>query len=275
MQINKNGVEEPNRGKEMPDSTRRIIAGRWESPFVARLKRLVDLTPGDIEALRRLIEGELTVAKRRDLIVDGYQSNKLSFVKQGVAARYKVLRNGKRQIVHVLVAGDIVGLPGSFLDQATMSVVALSEMKIEVCSLDAFVATSYRRPKFALALAWLAVHETATYAEHIIDIGRRTALERLAHFLLEIHGRLKLVGRATETAFDLPISQEVMGDALGLSVPHVNRMLARLRKEGMIVATERHIQFIDMRALQLLAHFQPVQLSRIPLSVAMGHELIA
>jgi CRP-like cAMP-binding protein len=259
----------------MPDSTRRVIAGRWDSPFVARLKRLVDVTPADIDALHALIECELAVGKRRDLVIDGYQYNKLSFVKDGVAARYKVLRNGKRQIVHVLVAGDIVGLPGSFLDQATMSVVALSEMKLEVCPLDAFVAASHRRPKFALALAWLAAHEAAVYAEHIIDIGRRTALERLAHFLLEIHDRLKLVGRATETAFDLPVSQEVIGDALGLSVPHVNRTLARLRKEGMIVADERHIRFTDLPALKVLAHFQPVRLSRVPVPTVMGRELIA
>ena len=60
--------------------------------------------------------------------------------------------------------------------------------------LDAFVAACYRRPKFALALSWLAVHEATTYAEHVVDIGRRTAVERLAHFLLEIHARLLLVG---------------------------------------------------------------------------------
>ena len=259
----------------MPNSIRKVITGRWDSPFVARLKRLVDLTPGDIDALRQLIECEQRVEKRHDLVIDGYQSNKLSFVKEGTAARYKVLRNGKRQIVHVLVPGDVVGLPGSFLDKATLSVAALSDMKVEVCSLEAFVAASYCRPKFALALAWLAVHEATVYAEHIIDIGRRTALERLAHFLLEMHERLKLVGRATESAFDLPISQEVMGDALGLSVPHVNRMLAQLRKDGMIVANERHIQFADLRALQLLAHFQPARLARIPAPIAMDRELIA
>src|SRR5579862_9534680 len=117
MQINKNGAGKPDRGWEMSDSTRKVVAGRWESPFMARLKRLVDLTPGDTDALRKLIECELSVDKRRDLVVDGYQCSKLSFVKEGVAARYKVLRNGKRQIVHVLVPGDVIGLPGSFLDQ--------------------------------------------------------------------------------------------------------------------------------------------------------------
>jgi CRP-like cAMP-binding protein len=259
----------------MPHSIRKLITGRWDSPFVARLKRLVDLAPGDIDALRRLIECELSVPKRHDLVVDGYASDKLSFVKEGIAARYKVLRNGKRQIVHVLLPGDVVGLPGSFLDEATLSVVALSDMKLEVCSLDAFVTIAYRQPKFALALAWLAAHEAAAYAEHIIDIGRRTARERVVHFLLEMHARLKLVGRATDNAFELPVSQEVMGDALGLSVPHVNRMLAQLRQEGMIAGTERFVQFPDPAALQVLAHFQPARMSRIPAHAGVGRELIA
>ncbi len=242
---------------------------------MARLKRLMDLTPADIDALRALIECETRVEKRRDLVIDGYPSSKLSFVKEGVAARYKVLRNGRRQVINILVPGDIVGLPASFLDQATFSVIALTDMKLDVCSLDTFVASCYQRPKFALALSWLAVHEATTYAEHVVDIGRRTALERLAHFLLELHGRLALVGRATQTGFDLPISQEVIGDALGLSVPHVNRMLAKLRADGMIAGAERRVEFTDLRALQLLAHFQPARLSRIPQPVALERELIA
>ena len=261
----------------MPGSIRKIIAGRWDSPFMARLKRLIDLTPADVDALRALIESEMSVEKRCDLVIDGYQCSKLSFVKEGVAARYKLLRNGKRQIINVLLPGDIVGLPGSFLDQATFSVIALTDMKLEVCSLDAFVAACYRRPKFALALSWLAVHEATTYAEHVVDIGRRTAVERVAHFLLEIHARLLLVGRATDAGFELPVSQEVMGDALGLSVPHVNRMLAKLRNDGMIAVTERRVEFIDVQALQLLAHFEPAKLSRIPAPTATHRpqELIA
>jgi CRP-like cAMP-binding protein len=259
----------------MQGVARKIIAGKWESPFIVRLRRFVDLTPGDIEALRSLVECEVNASKRRDLVVDGYEYNKLSFVKEGLAARYKVLRNGKRQIINVIVPGDVIGLPGSFLDRAAFSVIALTDMKLEVCSHDAFVAACYRRPKFALALSWLAVHEATNYAEHVIDIGRRTPIERLAHFLLEIHGRLRLVGRATETGFELPISQEVMSDALGLSVPHLNRMLTRLRNDGMIVVADRHVDFIDPKALHLLAHFQPVDLARIPQPVELERGLIA
>ncbi|HZY54871.1 MAG TPA: cyclic nucleotide-binding domain-containing protein, partial [Reyranella sp.] len=140
----------------MPGTIRKLT-GRWETPFTTRLKHFVDLTPDDLAALRGLIEYEALVEKRRDLVVDGYPCTKLSFIKEGMAARYRVLRNGKRQVVDVLIPGDVVGLPGSFQDRASFSVIALTDMKIEVCALDAFINVCYRRPKFALALSWLAV----------------------------------------------------------------------------------------------------------------------
>lgn len=242
----------------------KIAGAQWDSPIVERLRRFVDLSSAEIGGLHALLEAEQRVERRRDLVVDGYEYRKLSFVKEGFAARYKVLRNGKRQIINIIVPGDIIGLPGSFLDHATFSVIALTDMKLEVCSIDTFIASCYRHPKFGLALSWLAVREATTYAEHIVDIGRRTPAERLAHFLLEMQARLLLVGHATDTGFDLPISQEVMSDALGLSVPHLNRMLAKLRGEGMITLGGRHFELLDKKALQLLSHFKPARLSPIP-----------
>ena len=120
------------------------------------------------------------------------------------------------------------------------------------------------RPQIGLVLTWLTVHELAIYAEHITDSGRRTPLERLARFLLEIHERLLVVGRASASGFDLPFSQEVLGDALGLSVPHLNRMFAQLRAEGLITMRERKVEFADLRSLQTLGQFQPLRLARIP-----------
>jgi CRP-like cAMP-binding protein len=148
-------------------------------------------------------------------------------------------------------------------------------MKLEVCAHEAFIAACYRHPKFALALSWLAVQDATFYAERIVDIGRRTPIERLAHFLLELHTRLMMVGRAERTSFDLPISQEVMSDTLGLSVPHLNRMLAKLRSEGLLVVSDRRVQFTDIKALEVLAHFQIPMLTRIPSPLQRTQELIA
>ncbi len=237
-----------------------------DDPFITRLRNFIDLTLPDLQSLRSVIETETTVKKRRDLVLDGYEFNKLCFVKGGFAARYKLLRNGKRQIVNFLMPGDVVGLPGSFLDRAACSVIAVTDMELQVCSLDAFVGLCYRRPKFGLALSWLAVQEAAIYAEHIINIGRRTPMERLAHFLLEIHCRLAMVGSSEELAFDLPFTQEMMSDALGLSVPHLNRTMSQLRAEGLIAVNERRVEFVDLKAVRLLAQFQPIHPARIPIA---------
>jgi CRP-like cAMP-binding protein len=235
-----------------------------DDPFVTRVRQFADLTLPDLQSLRAIIESELTVRKRRDLVLDGYEFCKLCFVKSGFAARYKLLRNGKRQIVNFVLPGDVVGLPGSFLDRAATSVIAVSDMKLQICQLESFIALCTRRPKFGLVLSWIAVQEAATYTEHIIDLGRRTPIERLAHLLLEIHARLVLVGNAGEGAFTLPFTQEMMSDALGLSVPHLNRMLTKLRREGLIAVSERHVEFIDLKAIQQLAQFRPVHVTRIP-----------
>ena len=183
---------------------------------------------------------------------------KLSFVKDGYAVRYKLLRNGKRQILNVVLPGDIVS--ASFLDRAAYSVTAITDVTMTVCALEAYVQLCYRRPQFGLALSWIAVQEATTYAEHIIDVGRRTPIERLSHFLLELHA----VGRAGKTGFDLPFSQEVMADVLGMSLPHLNRMMQRLRAEKMIADSERQIEFLDPRAIQTLAQYQPQKLASIP-----------
>jgi CRP-like cAMP-binding protein len=234
-------------------------------PFVARLLQLVDLNAADLKSFDEIIDGELTIRKRRDLIADGYAYRKLCFVKDGYAVRYKLLRNGKRQILNVVLPGDIVGLPGSFYKRAVYAVTAITDLRMHVCALDSYVQLCYRRPQYGLALSWIAVQEATTYAEHIIDVGRRTPIERLAHFLLELQARLATVGRAEEKRFTLPFSQEVIADVLGLSVPHLNRMMQRLRAEKLIADNERVVEFIDADAMQTLAHFQPLALAPIPL----------
>lgn len=238
----------------------------WHSePFITRLRKFVDLTRSDLDRLFALVECEHPIKKRRELVLDGYAFGKLGFVKDGFAARYKLLRNGKRQIVSFLLPGDVIGLPSSFMDRATYSVIAVTNMTLRVCALDAFVNLCCRGPKFGLALSWLAAQETAVYAEHIISIGRRTPTERLAHFLLEIHYRLSAVGHVDELSFELPFTQEMMSDALGLSVPHLNRTLAQLRADGLIVVDGRCVVFADKHALAHLAQFQPVNPARIPM----------
>jgi CRP-like cAMP-binding protein len=243
----------------------RITPERWRRhPFVTRLERCIVLSDDDLGSLLCLIEADVVVEKRRDVVVDGYEYRKLCFVENGFAARYKLLRNGKRQIVNLVLPGDVVGLPSSFLERAHYSVTAVTDLKLQVSSISAYVDLCYERPQFALALSWLAMQEAINCAEHAVSTGRRTPVERLAHFLLEIYWRLALVGLASKSRFDLPFSQEVMSDALGLSVPHLNRTLAKLRMDGLINLNGRRVEFADLESLEILGHFQPLNLTRVP-----------
>ena len=235
-------------------------------PFVTRLSRLMEFSEADLESLERIVEHERLVKRRQDLVVIGAEYRSLCFVKDGYAIRYKLLRSGKRQILNVILPGDVIGFPVSFFDRSMYAIVAVSDLTYNSCPLDSYVALCRAQPQFGLALSWLAAHEAAIYAEHIVDLGRRTPLERLAHFLLEVHARLLAVGRAEPASFELPFSQEVMADALGLSVPHLNRVMQQLRGDQLITSRSRLVELTDMAGLQTLAQYQPLGLA--PISTA-------
>jgi len=237
-------------------------------PFVMRLSRLMEFSAADLENLERIVESERLVKRRQDLVVIGSAYRSLCFVKDGYAIRYKLLRSGKRQILNVILPGDVIGFPVSFFDRSMYSIVAVSDLTYNSCPLDSYVRLCCEQPQFGLALSWLAAHEAAIYAEHIVDLGRRTPLERLAHFLLEVHARLLAVGRAEAASFQLPFSQEIMADALGLSVPHLNRVMQQLRADRLITSRARIVELTDMTGLQTLAQYQPFGLA--PISTAGG-----
>jgi CRP-like cAMP-binding protein len=235
-----------------------------QHPFVTRLSRLMTLRAADLKNLERIIEGERLVPKRSDLVIIGDEYRNLCFVKDGYAIRYKLLRSGKRQILNVILPGDVIGFPVSFFDRSIYSVVTVTDLTYNICSLGSYAQLCYDHPQFGLALSWLAAQEAAIYAEHIVDLGRRTPPERLAHFLLETHARLLAVGLAEKASFDLPFSQEVMADVLGLSVPHLNRVIQQLRADQLITSRSRNVELTDMTSLQTLAHYQPLQPAQIP-----------
>jgi CRP-like cAMP-binding protein len=233
-------------------------------PFVTRLSRVMKLDADDLRNLEAIIEGERSVAKRQDLVVHGTEYRYLCFVKDGYAIRYRLLHSGKRQILNVVAPGDVIGFPVSFFDRSTYSIVALTDLSYSICQFAAYVRLCYAHPQFGLALSWLAAHEAATYAEHIVNLGRRTPIERLAHFLLEFHARQLDVGLAEKTSFEMPFSQEIMADVLGLSVEHLNRVMQQLRADKLIASRARTVELNDVSGLQRLAQYQPPVFAQIP-----------
>lgn len=240
------------------------VAPVRDHPFIAKLTGSIRLDDDDLAALGRMLDRRVVVKKAKDIIVEGYEYKALHIVETGFAIRYKLLHSGKRQIVNVILPGDIIGFPACFYEYAVFSVSAIGKMNLHYVPLDAFAALCLERASIATALVWYAAREAAIYAEHVIDTGRREPLGRLAHFILEMLTRLRAVGCAAERSFEMPLSQEGIGDVVGLSAPHVNRMLAELKSEGLIAMNGHEVTILDMAALQILGEFRPAYLARMP-----------
>lgn len=235
-------------------------------PFVMKLSRSLRLGDDDLAAVAPLLARRVPVKKGKDVIVEGYEYGALYIVEAGLGIRYKLLHSGKRQILGLVLPGDIVGFPGCFFQRAVCSVTAQSQMSLHPISLGEFATLCQTRANIATALIWLLAEESAILGEHIVDTGRREPLERLAHFILEVHTRLQAVGQASADSFDMLLSQESIGDAVGLSAPHVNRMLAELRRGGLIGMNGHEIKILDRAALQVLAGFRPAYLTHRPIA---------
>src|SRR5499433_1948973 len=231
-------------------------------PLTRKLSRLVALAPGETAILDDLQSETRIIRRNREIITEGRKYDALFVLIDGVSIRYRILHDGRRQILNIALPGDFIGFPSSFFDKALYSVTALTETTISPIPFGTLLGLFDRHPRLAAAIFWSFACEAAIYAEHLIDVGRRSALERVGHFLLELLTRLQVIGLADGCSFRMPLTQELIGDALGLSVPHVNRTLRQLRNDE-LVSIEEHIVIIkDVEALSALADFEPSYLDQ-------------
>ena len=208
--------------------------------------------------------------RNREIMTEGRKYDALLVLIDGVSIRCRILHDGRRQILNVSLPGDFIGFPGAFSERALYSITALNDCVVAPVPFSRLLSLFDTQPRLVAAVFWSFAWEAAMYAEHLIDVGRRSALERVAHFLLELLTRLQVIGFADECSFRMPLTQELIADALGLSVPHINRTLLQLRDDE-LVSIEEHIVFIkDVKALSALADFERSYLDqfRLPEMIA-------
>ena len=233
-----------------------IAKSNGTRPLTYKLAQSVALAPDEIAVLEQLQSTTRIVRRNREILTEGQKYDALFVLISGISIRYRILHDGRRQILNISLPGDLIGFPSSFFEKALYSVTALTDCVVSPVPFGTLFGLFDRHPRLAAAIFWSFACEAAMYAEHLIDVGRRSALERVAHFLLELLTRLKIIGLADERSFWLPLTQELIADALGLSVPHVNRTLRQLRDDG-LVRIEGHIVIVeDVEALSALADFE-------------------
>lgn len=194
--------------------------------------------------------------KGRDVIVAGNDPQFLCVNHDGWLSRYKILHNGGRQIVNFVLPGEIFGLPACAFRSSLYSVATITECSLSMLPIDIVTAAAERNPDLSRALLFAAIGEAAILGERLIDTARRSAYGRVSHFLLELLIRLGRSGHADSLSFDMPLTQEVIGDALGLSPVHVNRTLRTLRDDKLIALSGKRVTLRDFDALCRLSDFE-------------------
>ncbi len=178
----------------------------------------------------------------------------------GMLARYKDLSNGQRQITHVHVAGDFADIHGYILGHLDENVVALTAARIVRVPHAKLDSITERFPHL-LRIFWFATERDASiHREWIVSLGRRSAIQRLAHLFCELHLRLQAVGLASGDSFRLPITQADLAECLGLTGVHVNRVLRELRERKLADFRSGTATLLDRTGLAQLAEFDPLYL---------------
>jgi CRP-like cAMP-binding protein len=191
----------------------------------------------------------------RTIVRSGTTLSASTLLIEGLVCRFKDLADGQRQIMELHVAGDFVDLHGFLLKRIDHNIGALTPIRVASVPHDALRGITETHPHLGRMLWFSTLLDAAIHREKILSIGRRTAIARIAHIFCELMVRLRLIGLADEKGYDLPLIQADLGDATGLTSVHVNRMLKKLRDDGLLTFRGGRVTIDDWDGLQRVAEF--------------------
>lgn len=230
------------------------------NPLIAKLEQIALLNESERAEIRDLSRQTRTVAPGRDIVSEGESPDHIHLILEGWAARYKIVPDGGRQITAFLIPGDLCDSNAAIIGQMDHGVGALTPVTVAFIPRTAADTLSLLHPNL-VRLIWLStLIDEAVLRAWIVNMGRRDAYGGIAHLMCELQARLRNVGLAGEDRFDLPLTQEAIADALGITPVHVNRVLHRMRSEGLIVLKGRVLTIVDSRKLGRAAGFDPAYL---------------
>lgn len=223
--------------------------------IIQRLSSRVEL-PGDALAqIANLPIKIRTLEPSTYVLREGQRPLRCAFIIDGFAYRQKLTPNGEREIVSILMPGDFVDVQNLFLEESDHDIQALTRITLAEIMIPALRELTQSCPSVSQALWIDALIEASIHREWLLNIGRRNAKTRMAHLLCEFCVRLRTSAAGPTRAYELPMTQEQLGDALGLTPVHVNRVLKSLEIDGLITRKKRQVNVIDWPALRDAAEF--------------------
>ncbi len=225
------------------------------SAIVRKLGAIALLSQEEMDFLEGLQNNTLLVERGTDFIVDGDDLKTTFIIMEGWTTRYIMLPSGRRQILSYALPGDILGLHVNFRSKATYTAAALTDCKIAVVDPRRIIEISQKFPILASGLSWCTAREFAILGDQAVRLGRLGAQQRIAHLLLELRSRMRLIGEIEGEWLDFPMTQADLADTLGLSIVHVNRQLMDLRQRKIITLKKDYVHLDDVDALSEMSHF--------------------
>jgi CRP-like cAMP-binding protein len=207
----------------------------------------------------------LVLPAGRQIIRAGRDSDDLYTLYSGWAFRFKTLPDGRRQILSFLLPGDLLGLQAAMFDAAQHGIEALTEVELCLLPRPKVWELFGRAPELAFDVAWLGAREESIVDENLLSTGRRSAAERIAALIVTLYKRADALAMVADHTFAFPLSQQHIADALGLSLVHTNKTLARLRKIGMFTQANGSLTLANPRVLERIAQHFDQELARRPL----------
>ncbi|MDT8758222.1 Crp/Fnr family transcriptional regulator [Sphingomonas psychrotolerans] len=230
-------------------------SGQGLRRFAAKLASLNALDESALGAIRSLPCRVRQVARGTTIVSDGELVVECCVLLQGYACRHKVTKDGGRQIVSFHLSGDILDIQHLFLERADHNVQTISDATLGFVSTAALRAIAHEHSDIAVALWRDSLIDASVFREWVLNVGRRDAKMRIAHMLCEFAVRAERAGLGSQAAFTLPMTQEDIADATGLTAIHVNRMLRSLTEEGAISREGREIRIADWSVMRRTADF--------------------
>ena len=207
----------------------------------------------DVRAMQRFKAGELVIEAGTRLLVEGSNAPQLYTALRGMGLRYKLLRSGRRQVINLLYPGDFIGLQAAMMGEMQHSVEATTRMTLCVFDRTEFWRFLRANPERAYDVIWIAAIEEHFLGEALASVAQRPATERIAWALVRIFRRGQATGLTYGPNMPLPYRQQDLADALGLSLVHTNKTLAKLRERQLASWSDRTLQVNDLDALEAIA----------------------
>jgi CRP-like cAMP-binding protein len=219
----------------------------------------------EVEFMQDFKIGELDVEKGSVILLEGSSSPQLFTVLRGMGLRYKSLENGRRQVLNFLFPGDFLGLQAGLMTEMQHSVEASTKMTLCVFDRKSVWRIFTSQPDRAYDLTWLAAAEEHFLGDALATIGQKDAEARLAWAIVKIIGRCRALGLATGTNYPMPFRQQDLADALGLSLVHTNKTLARFRERQLVTWSAGKLNVTDLDTLARIGMVDKIERERRPL----------